>query len=136
MRHSRFKDAYERLAKFFDDRRHMPFEWGANDCALFFADAHLAMTGVDLAEGLRGYKTERQALQIIKENGGSLGALLESRGASPIRPSFAQRGDPVIVSMSGREAICVCGGNGYAYGPGEHGLAYRPMREAVTAYEV
>ena len=52
----------ERLAEFIEARRLEPFAWGKNDCALFAADAVNLLIGVDYAESLRGYTTERGAL--------------------------------------------------------------------------
>ncbi len=54
-------------------RARAPFVWGANDCALFAADAIEAMTGVDIASDFRGrYHDEASAQALIHSiTGGS-----------------------------------------------------------------
>ncbi|KKN05810.1 hypothetical protein LCGC14_1083640 [marine sediment metagenome] len=44
------------LSNKIEERRWQPFELGTNDCFLFMCDCWLAMTGVDLAQGRRGYR--------------------------------------------------------------------------------
>ena len=56
----------EKLAAFIETRRERVFSWGEQDCALLAADAVLEMTGVDLASGLRGYKSARGAAARMK----------------------------------------------------------------------
>ena len=46
-----------------------PFEFGVRDCALFAAAAVEAMTGVDIADGLRGYSSEAEGLAIVRAAG-------------------------------------------------------------------
>ena len=127
----RLPDWPERLADFVRARRKMPFAYGANDCALFAADAVHAMTGVDPAAEYRGYSDEREALRIIKDADGMRGLV-----SLPEKPAgMAQRGDVVIVLIEGRETFGVCVGENYA-APGVDGLVIRPMAEAVAAFEV
>ena len=45
------------LEQFLLARRSVPFKWGANDCALFVADAIEAMTGVDFADYKKSFET-------------------------------------------------------------------------------
>jgi hypothetical protein len=59
----------EALGAFVRSRAAVPFAWGAHDCCLFAADAIAAITGVDLAESLRGY-------------GSALGACRRARAAA------------------------------------------------------
>lgn len=121
----------ERLASLIDERRHAPFAWGLQDCALFAADAVLALTGDDPAKNFRGYDDEREALRIVKGAGGMRGLVdlpKKHRG-------FAQRGDVVLAEIDGRETFGVCLGTQYA-APGVNGLVFRPMTEVVAAFEV
>ena len=55
----------ERLAEYLDRRALLPFSWGMQDCAMFAADAVKEITGVDIAEDLRGtYSNADQALRL------------------------------------------------------------------------
>jgi hypothetical protein len=74
-----------------------PFAWGTNDCALMVADIYHEVTGLDLAEGIRGtYSTEYEAMRKIVELGG-WDAILTQRGFTQIdNLNFVQRGDVVI----------------------------------------
>ena len=91
----------ERLAEFIEARRLEPFAWGKNDCALFAADAVNLLIGVDYAESLRGYTTERGALGKIKRAGG-LRAFAAALPEKP--PGLAQRGDVVLVTEAEHHA--------------------------------
>ncbi|WP_321289229.1 DUF6950 family protein [Alcaligenes phenolicus] len=123
----------EKLATFIETRRERVFSWGEQDCALLAADAVLEMTGVDLASGLRGYKSARDAAARIEKAGGMRGfvASLPQK-----HPGLAQRGDLVLVDLEGRETFGVVVGNGYWCGPGQDGLVFRPMSEVETVFEV
>lgn len=129
----RFHDWPERLAAFIEARRARAFSWGRQDCALFAADAVLEMTGVDLAEGLRGYTSASGAAKRIKKAGSMRGlasALAEKH------PGLAQRGDVVLVELEGRETFGIVAGNGYWCAPGLDSLVFRPMSEVETVFEV
>lgn len=123
----------EALAEFIDARRNELFEWGRNDCALFAADAVLAMTGVDLAEKLRGYKTASGAARKIKAAGGmrQLASSLTEK-----HPGMAQRGDVVLVEIDGRETFGIVAGNAKWCAPGVDGLVFRPMDEVNIVFGV
>jgi len=89
--------------------RNRPFEWGKWDCCLFVADAILAVTGEDLAAGLRGhYSSLREARWLLRARYGSasiersVARLFSIAGIPEITPGFAMRGDPVI-ARSGRD---------------------------------
>lgn len=123
----------ERLAEFIEARRFEPFAWGSNDCALFAADAVNLLTGADHAVNLRGYKTERGAMGKIKRAGG-LRAFAKALPEKP--PGLAQRGDVVLAVVDGRETFGIVSGGGYWCGPGADGLVFRPLSDAVAAFEV
>lgn len=123
----------EALAGIIDARRNELFEWGRNDCALFAADAVLAMTGIDLAENLRGYKSASGATRKIKAAGGmrQLASSLTEK-----HPGMAQRGDVVLVEIDGRETFGIVAGNAKWCAPGVDGLVFRPMDEVKIAFGV
>ncbi len=129
----RHNDWPEKLATFIETRRERVFSWGSNDCALFAADAVLEMTGVDLATNLRGYRSARGAASRIAKAGGMRGFVVQL----PVKhPGLAQRGDLVLVELSGRDTFGVVVGNGYWCAPGVDGLVFRPMSEVQTVFEV
>lgn len=92
----------------------MPFTWGANDCALFVADAVEAMTGVDIAEDFRGYSDEAGAFDAIRRvTGAAADATVTVEHAAEYCaskygleecefPLEARRGDMCTLEESGR----------------------------------
>lgn len=129
----RHSDWPEKLAEFIEARRKRAFSWGQQDCALFAADGILVMTGVDPAEGLRGYRSVSGAAKRIKQAGG----MRELATSFPEKPvGLAQRGDLVLADVDGRESFGLVAGAGVWCGPGVDGLVFRPMSDVVAAFEV
>jgi hypothetical protein len=90
----RRKDWPQRLDAFIAGRRNEPFAWGVNDCALFAADAVLAITGTDLAAAHRGYNSAAGAMAASGSNMAALAArIVAEHQLVEIPPAFAQRGD-------------------------------------------
>jgi hypothetical protein len=90
----RLPDWQDRLTLFIELRRSMAFAWGSNDCALFAADAVVAMTGVDFGAPFRGrYDDAAGAALALRDYGG--GTLLRTfdRHLDRRAIAFAQRGD-------------------------------------------
>lgn len=118
------------------------FDWGRFDCCLWAADAVLAITGVDLAAGLRGtYCTREDAQRLVADRGGLeklIADLCREGGLEECPPALAQRGD--VVLLPGRDgfpaaaAICV-GAHAAAPGP-TGGLALQPMALATAAWRI
>jgi NlpC/P60 family len=81
-----------------DRKMKEPYSWGKNDCAHFVADIYLEVTGVDIAEGVRGtYDNERDGMRKIVELGG-WDKILTDRGFTEItNRNYVSRGDLVIV---------------------------------------
>lgn len=125
-----------RLHEFLDRRQRVPFRWGANDCALFAADAVLEQTGKDPAEGLRGqWGDERQALALIARLGG-LEAIATSALGDPLpEPLRAQMGDVGLVQWNSRECLAVCNGPAWVL-PCTRGLGLLPLDCARLAWRV
>jgi hypothetical protein len=136
--------------------------WGANDCALFAADAIEAMTGVDIAADFRGkYHDEASALALIHSiTGGSTVAdaaaycaaqhgLVEwtqpdpgTPGSRLPAPLLARRGDLVVLPDAGRIIAGVVHLNGRDVAVvGEAGLkripaaAAAPGRSSVKSHD-
>ena len=120
------------------------FEYGKRDCGLFVAGAIEAMTGVDVAELLRGrYCNRPTAFAVIRalcgaptmEAVSSHLAALYGLAETPV--TMAQRGDPVqlrrgrasslgIVAMHGTEILTPYG----------HGLLRLPLSHATRAWHI
>lgn len=116
------------------------FEYGVMDCGLFVAGAIAAMTGVDVAADLRGYRNRLEAFEAIRRVCGrkSMGAIadhLALRFEIPqIGVLFATAGDPVqsrtgrlgIVAMHGTEILT----------PAKDGLLRLPLEHAMRAWRI
>jgi hypothetical protein len=140
-------DGWEtRLIDLIAARRTTPFAYGAQDCALWPADAVLALTGRDMAAPYRGtYDDARGALRLIVEHGG-LAALCEAmldragilwQRLDNIR--FAQRGDIVILAVAGDETGRDAGGVvwlHHVYTPGPRGLDRFPLVSALRGWRI
>jgi hypothetical protein len=138
-----------------------PFVWGANDCALFAADAIEAMTGVDIAADFRGsdgrgkYHDEASAFALIHSvTGGTTVAdaaahcaaqhglvewlLPHSPGTVPVPgPLLARRGDLVVLPDAGRLIAGVVHPNGRDVAVvGEAGLKRIPVTTVTRAWHV
>jgi hypothetical protein len=139
MRRARLPDWPERLADLVEARRHVPFAWGAHDCALFAADAIAATTGERPFEAWRGrYASEAEA-DAATEAGGGVEAVVAAElgrwGAAELQPALAQRGDVAMVRVGNTEAVGVVIGEAVAV-PGPDRLAFVPLRRAYRAWAV
>lgn len=103
----RFPDWQVRLQALIIEWESAEFAYGRHDCALFGAAAVETMTGVDLAKGLRGYKTEAGGLKKVQAKGFAdhVDVFAQSLVFTP-RPRW---GDLAIVEQDGARAIGVMG---------------------------
>lgn len=127
------------LAVYVERHRDTPFTWGQHDCALFALSwVQLVREDLDpataaLAERLT-YTDARGALDFM--DGRGLGQVVQEWGElTACDAAYAQRGDVVLVEISGRESLAVCTG-AEACGPGASGLAFVPMTAARAAWRV
>lgn len=119
------------LAIFLTERANTPFTWGQSDCCLFAADAAQAITGTDFAADYRGkYDDARGALAFVEAAGG-LASLVPFE---TVAPSYAQRGDIVLVeNVDGRDCLAVHCGSRIA-GQGPDGIAWLPLEAVKQAW--
>ena len=61
----RYPDWEKRLHLICRERMRVPFAFGQQDCALFVADAVVAMTGTDLAAEVRGQYDSKESAQTL-----------------------------------------------------------------------
>lgn len=130
----RLPDWQLRLAELMHSRLQAPFEWGANDCCLFAADAVLACTGHDPAADLRGtYATAVQASSVLHRAGGVAGVAINRAG--PVVPvALAQPGDVGLLTIgTPHPALAVYGGTAW-HAPGAEGLQTHPAQHITRAW--
>jgi len=145
----RYEDWPKRLAEYLEEHNSTPFEWGRFDCCLFVCGAILAMTGVDPAKNLHGrYVNETGASDVLLEEYGEdsleeiVAAICEREGFPEITPSFAQRGDVVVVNapLSGDSMFHVCLGiiapGGRAAVASPRGFILFPINRVIRAWRV
>lgn len=138
---ARFADWPSRFDSFMAERRAMPFAWGANDCCLFTCDAILAITGCDLAEGIRGtYDSALTAARVVADLGG-IERIAETRTADfgfaeLSRVLGARRGDVVLFDTADRgPALGICVGHMAAF-VGPDGLGFVPLSDCRRAWRI
>lgn len=138
----RAPDWQTRLSRYIRQRRNIPFEWGVNDCATFACDGIAAMTGVDPARSLKGYRTRRGADRALKKHGfadlkAAADALAEEHGFPPVDPAYAQRGDLVLVETERGQCLGLVslGIAGLAIANFE-GVAFVSRRWATQAWRI
>lgn len=137
------RDGWERrLAVYLAAAEAREFGWGSFDCCLFAAGCVNAVTGVDPAAGHRGkYRSAAQATRLMQRAGG-LAKLVDQLctrvGMAPCAPSFARRGDVVLLEAQDASpaAVGICMG-AVALAPQEpRGLTAVTMARAVRAWHI
>jgi hypothetical protein len=88
------------LAAYLKERKHMPFEWGVNDCMAFVAKGVEALTGEDFFALYNDYHDEESAKVMLENNGGPSGIIATCLGHNGTRNILtAKRGDVVIAKL-------------------------------------
>jgi hypothetical protein len=122
----RHEDWDLRLHAYFELKRRRKFRYGQQDCCRFAVFGVLAMTGVDLMEGVARYRTKEGAeLAIQAIGGGDLEAAAEAIAQKFEMPevpvAMAQRGDVVLMDTDRGPAL------GLVDFDGRHVLASGPL---------
>lgn len=141
---TRFSDWQSRLSEYLTTCAQQRFRYGVLDCGLFVSGAIEAMTGIDVADDLRGkYATRKEAFAAIQRLCGRptmpaiADCLAERFGIAELPVAFAQRGDPVqlrrsraaslgLVAMHGTEILT----------PYAAGLLRLPLSYAARAWHI
>lgn len=111
------------------------FSWGKFDCGLFVCDCVKAMTGVDLADGIRGYTNVAGAYKAIRWSMEETAVSIAERfGLKEVPPVTASRGD-VVLLYSGQLAIVGLDAS-VAIGASSYGLAKQPRETWKRAWRV
>lgn len=114
--------------------RHIDFEWGINDCALWSADWVKKANGNDFAAPWRGrYASEEELRELLTGMEIELPAdIADEVGLPRIEVPFAQRGD-IVLHPQGCLGIC----NGIAsYFLMERGVTTIRTRDCTKAWKV
>jgi uncharacterized protein DUF6950 len=133
----RREDWPERLGALVERARGRAFRWGEHDCVLFAAEAVAAVTGVDLAAGVRGtYRGAAGAARAMRlrgarDVGGPAAAVL----GDAMAPALARRGDVAMIETEWGPALGVVLGAEVAF-PGMAGLAFVPLGACGCAWAV
>lgn len=131
----RHPDWPERLARFIEERRSAPFQFGssAHDCCSFAAGAVNAITGVDPSTAWP-YRNEIGARRLIIEAGG-LDSLVTRALGEPVHPAQAGRGDVVLAELEEGPTVGVCLGRDCVF-PADVGVTFRPRSVIALAWNV
>lgn len=129
----RRRDWQGRLQAVIADFRDRPFQYGRADCALFTAAAVRAMTGTDLARGLRGYRTEAEGLRKVRAKGFADHIDVFRRALPPA--DRLRIGDVAVIEIEGVPATGIVQGRG-AYMMAGRGLVLLPVSWATEGFAV
>jgi len=90
------------LDNYFIKRIDTPFRHGRHDCCISAIRAVHSFTGVNLHEGIKKYKNEKEAEELKKKYGGILGiaeAAAKIHELEEINPKKASGGDIVVLAQ-------------------------------------
>lgn len=107
----RRRDWRARLDAYLDGLTGRTFCWGSIDCALFAADAVLAMTDMDLAADFRGkYSTAFGASRAIKKAGFWFVSDVAAARLPELPVALLRLGDVAVVFEHDQPALALCNG--------------------------
>jgi hypothetical protein len=133
---ARLPDWRPRLTAWLHTVRHMPFEEGRHDCALFAAGAVAAMTGVDFAAPFRGrYTTTRGGMRVLRRAGFADHIALAAAHLPQTSLPWVLEGDLVVMPSEMGPALWVVQG-AMVYLPGLTGTALLSISGAQSAFKV
>lgn len=139
VRRPRLPDWGSRLAALVEERRDAPFAWGRHDCAMFAADAVLAITGRDPLAAWRGaYSTEEGGAAITDPAGGFeafMVAAFADHGSPDCPVAFAQRGDVALIQLRNLVSLAVVL-DGVVAAPGTDGIEFLRPRVVRRVWAV
>jgi hypothetical protein len=139
----RAKHWESKLAELIKAAYEKDFAYGTFDCCLFAADTVLALTGVDLAASFRGKYDSEETANAFIASFGDIGSLVSAaiqasqNSMQELSPKFAGRGDMVLVTNQGRQALGIVGLDGrFALCAAPKGLTSVPMANWLCGWKV
>lgn len=125
------------MSAYVDASRRRAFEPGGFDCALFFAGAVEAMTGLDPAAGFRGrYSTLAGGQRLLKKAGFANHVDMASKSLREIHPSQAAIGDGAAFELDGGWSLGLVNGERVFVLMPETGLGTLGLLDAKRAFRV
>lgn len=127
----------ERLVRYIEHSRAIPFRWGEHDCATFAAGAVAAITGTDHFESFRGkYADEESAASIVAERAeGEYERLITGILGEPKPIGSAGRGDIVLSLRYRLPTLGVCLGEQSAFVT-KKGLTFAQTLDSELAWTI
>lgn len=141
---TRLGDWQTRLSQYIIANATRKFKYGVLDCGLFLAGAIEAMTGEDVAAGLRGrYKTRGEAFAAIGDMCGTptteavAAYLAAQHGVQEVGVLYAQAGDAVVLGHGRRSSLGIVAMHGTEIlTPYKDGLLRLPLSHATRAWRI
>lgn len=117
------------------------FRYGKRDCCLAASGLIAAMTGVNPAASWKRYGSKAEAESLIEEHGGVTGIArkaLADHGVAEIAPHLAQRGDPCVLDLDGRQTAGVVdlSGRSVLTPSSDIGWTRTPVADIVAAWRL
>jgi len=122
-----------------------PFVFGQHDCGALAAGCIKAQTGVDAMPSMT-YSSPAEAAQECQRICGSpyvddlVAYLADQHGWTEVKPTFAQRGDLVVIGSKDQARLGVVSLHGtHIMTPGDNGLLYEPFdrfNQNITTYHL
>lgn len=130
----------EMLHEYIESAMSREFSFGSFDCALFCADWVRLATGVDRAEGLRGYSSMKAAYEIIARFDTLEDLVSHQMGSPAAHPASLQRGDITLMRDNpslgeAPEGLGICLGLHSAF-PAQKGLIWLRTLDAGCGWKV
>ncbi len=133
---TRLPDWKPRLTAWLANAALHPFAEGENDCALFFAGAVEAMTGIDPAATWRGrYPNTVAGLRLLRRGGFADHVALAAALLPEMPSAYARTGDGAVVATEDGPALGLVQGE-MIYVLGPRGLSLVPRSRATRAFRV
>lgn len=135
---TRRRDWRPRLDAYLDNIDGKPFKWGELDCALFAADAVLAMTDVDFAVDFRGRYADQDGAEAAIRSAGaeSYEAYVSTLLPPPSDSSPIGVGDIAIVNMPGFGSCLAIVGGAHLTAMTLRGKGSLPLSRATRFFKV
>jgi hypothetical protein len=110
-----------------------PFAYGSHDCGILAAGVVKALTGVDALPNIK-YTSRLELMRELKRAFGSpflddaVSKLAAQHGWQEVKPTFAHRGDLVVIGTGRHSRLGVVSLHGtHIMTPGDSGMLYEPF---------
>lgn len=125
----------KRLSVVLRERHGMAFEYGTQDCGLFFAACVKAIADVDMPAEFTGYKTWLGAMRKLRAAGFENHIEYVASLFPEIPPVEAREGDGAVIETTDGFALGIVQG-AWVYVADAHGLGLVPRSEMVRAFSI